>query len=222
MWLSKDEASYEKLPKELLDFEKCGITIQWCERSYKPYNKLIHSLKMHPNDIIVTFDDDHFYPNFILERLYIAYLKNPHVIHCHDLTRAKFDENNNLLPYSRWYKKAESRFTKACFSNLAVGVRGVLYPPHSLHKSVLDMDLAMKLSPTADDIWFFAMAVLNDTKIALVENYYQTLDIPSWKSQDTALWRINCTENQNDVQLNNVLSHFKEVYQKLLDENVRF
>jgi hypothetical protein len=46
----------------------------------------------------------------------------------------------------------------------------VLYPPNSLYKDVANENLFTELSPTNDDIWFWMMAVLNDTRIKVVKH----------------------------------------------------
>ena len=53
------------------------------------------------------------------------------------------------------------------FLNFLTGVGGVLYPPNSLHQDILSQEGFSSLCPNADDIWFWAMAVLADTKISL-------------------------------------------------------
>ena len=38
-----------------------------------------------------------------------------------------------------------------------MGGAGTLYPPHSLHKDVLDIDSIKSLIPTHDDIYFHSL-----------------------------------------------------------------
>jgi len=75
LWLSKEEFPdlEEDLPSNILNLKKHGLEIKWTEKNFRSYDKLIHSLKEYPSDIIVTADDDLYYPNDWLERLYENY-----------------------------------------------------------------------------------------------------------------------------------------------------
>lgn len=41
----------------------------------------------------------------------------------------------------------------------------MLYPPNSLNQNIDDIKQFTMLAPHGDDIWFWAMALLNNTKI---------------------------------------------------------
>jgi hypothetical protein len=75
-------------------------------------------------------------------------------------------------PYRKWRRyKWYGFFMKILqprLSNLQTGVAGVLYPPNSLASEMLDSKIFMEIAPTADDLWFWAAAVANRTKIAPV------------------------------------------------------
>jgi lipopolysaccharide biosynthesis glycosyltransferase len=75
-------------------------------------------------------------------------------------------------PYRLWKRYKEYRYLlkslKPKFGNVQTGVGGVLYPPHSLKLEMLDSKIFMEIAPTTDDIWFWAAAVANGTKIAPV------------------------------------------------------
>jgi len=93
-----------------------------------------------------------------------------------------------------------------------VGCGGVLYPPKSLYKDVTDYEIAARLAPAADDIWFWAMALVNGTGHRLVDytgctNY--TLDsIYQYFHSDSALTHQNVKEKRNDKQLKAVCVHY--------------
>ena len=71
-----------------------------------------------------------------------------------------------------------------------MGGAGTIYPPHSLHEDIFNTDLIKTLVPTFDDIYFWAMAVANGTKIGLVRN--KDLSIYNVEgTQDGALCKIN-------------------------------
>ncbi|MFZ1980133.1 MAG: glycosyltransferase domain-containing protein, partial [Smithella sp.] len=155
LWLGEKEFPHKEgnLPQSVLSLKNNGLTIKWC-KDMGPYTKLIPALKEYPDDIIVTADDDIYYPRKFLELLYGAYLKEPQYIHCHRVHKITFDKNKNIQKYSKWIRQASNIESSLC--NFLTGAGGVLYPPNSLYKDVLNEELFLKLSPTADDIWFWA------------------------------------------------------------------
>jgi len=198
------------LPQNLLNFIQYGLEIKWCSRDIKSYKKLIPILNDYPNDIIITVDDDIFYQKNWLELLYKSYLKNPNCISCHSAHRIKLNSDNDIESYNKWEKRVINY--KASYMNFLTGCGGVLYPPHSLYKDVLNEELFMKLAPTADDIWFWAMAVLNMTKIAIVENgiFYP---LPIDNNEKGSLYEVN--KYQNDIFIQNIINYYPEVVKNL-------
>ena len=165
LWLANEQFPNKErdLPKELLALKKSGLTIRWC-KDMRPYKKLIPALKAYPDDIIVTADDDAYYGEDWLEKLYNSYLTSDStVVHCHRITRMyKVDD--------QWRHLTSSRLLYPCPSYLhkLVGLGGVLYPPHVFHEDILDEKKFMELAPTNDDVWFWLMAALNGVKVAAV------------------------------------------------------
>ena len=165
LWLANEQFPNKErdLPKELLKLKKSGLTIAWCNDT-RPYKKLIPALKAYPDDIIVTADDDAYYAEDWLEKLYRSYeTAEDTLIHCHRITRMyKVD--------GEWRHLTSSRLLYPCPSYLhkLVGLGGVLYPPHVFHKDILDEKKFMELAPTNDDVWFWLMAALNGVKVTAI------------------------------------------------------
>ena len=74
LWLAAEEFPNKEadLPQKVLQLKDNGLTIKWCE-NIGSYKKLIPTIREYPNDIIVSADDDIFYPAEWLERLYNSY-----------------------------------------------------------------------------------------------------------------------------------------------------
>jgi hypothetical protein len=89
------------------------------------------------------------------------------MVHCHRAHRITF-KNGYIEPYKNWKFSIEK--VNPSFLNFLTSGGGALYPPHIFHKDILRKDIFVKLSPNADDIWFWAMAVLNNIKINIVDN----------------------------------------------------
>ncbi|RDU65695.1 hypothetical protein CQA53_05910 [Helicobacter didelphidarum] len=213
LWLSEEEFPHKEvdLPQSVLGFQDKGLQVAWCKENLKSYKKLIPSLQAFPNALIVTADDDAFYPYFWLQRLYEAYLQAPQYIHAHRAHRICFDKKGAILPYNAWQGEIESKQTMPSYLNFFTGLGGVLYPPNSLYKDICDSSLFMRLAPSNDDIWFWAMALLQGSKINVVHDNHANLETIDEGSQENALWKINVEQNQNDVQIQNVLRHYPKL-----------
>lgn len=218
LWLSKNEFPNreEDLPKELLNFLKHGLTIKWCD-TLKSYKKLLPSLNAYPNDIIVTADDDLYYPKEWLKLLYEYHIKYPNEILTHRSRRISFN-NNNICKYLDW--ELSENEEEASFLNFFTTGGGVLFPPNSFSKIVEDRQIYEKICPNGDDIWFWGMAILNDTKIRVVKHnlFIVTYVNPARDivfNKDT-LWSYN--EKHNDEQFNALFNKYPEIYDKILKE----
>ncbi|MDR0407577.1 MAG: glycosyltransferase family 8 protein [Campylobacteraceae bacterium] len=213
LWLASDEfPNREKnLPKELLDLTKRGLTISWCE-NIKSYQKLIPVLKEYPNCIIVTADDDIYYQKDWLKKLHEAYTMQPNIVHCHRAHKIIFHDNK-IMPYNRWKMRITN--VKPSFLNFFTGVGGVLYPPNIFHRDALDKELFLRLSPKADDIWFWAMCVLNGIKINVINGNEKHLSYVE-DTQSIGLFNENVAKNRNDEYIKNIFEYYPKLYDKIL------
>ena len=210
LWLTEDQfPNKEKdLPEELLELKNYGLTIDWCENIFS-YKKLIPALQKYPNAIIVTTDDDIYYAKDTVETLYNSYLKNPKSIHAHRYARLKI-KNVRIsdIPSRILYTKT---FSKPSFLNRLTGCGGVLYPPGSLNKEIFNREFFLNNLKTHDDIWFWASAVMNGTKIQAVKGYKESLYTIEG-SQSCALCKINRT-----CTTNNAYETLLKYYPQILD-----
>jgi glycosyltransferase involved in cell wall biosynthesis len=213
LWLAdEDFPNKEKdLPRELTELTKRGLTISWC-KDIKSYKKLIFILKEYPDHIIVTVDDDIYCPKDWLEKLYMEYIKQPNMVHCHRAHGITL-RYGNILPYLQWNFCLEGAKTKPSFRNFPTGAGGILYPPHVFYRDILREDLFLKLFTSTDDIWFWAMCVLNNIKINVVKNnirYIKNIE----NSQETSLWSIN-KNTINDENLQKIFRLYPNLYKKI-------
>ncbi|MCQ2753676.1 MAG: glycosyltransferase, partial [bacterium] len=175
LWLADSQFPNKEddLPQELLQLKTLGLEIKWCE-DLKSYKKLIPAIQEFPDDIIVTVDDDLYYKEDFLEILYNSYKKNPDNIHARRANNIKIKKRRRVLRVEPHYSNINYM---SSFNNFLMGGGGVLYPPHSLHKDIYNIEQIKTLIPTHDDIYFWGMAVLNGTPITLVKdddiNMYQ-------------------------------------------------
>lgn len=208
LWLDSNNWNSQNLPHKLKKLEKKGVEIKFTEDT-KSYKKLIPTLQLFPDAIIVTVDDDVIYSKHLLESLYKSYLLNQESVHC---TRASILVFKDKTPtsYKTW-AAAKSNDLKDNEVMFPVGIGGILYPPHSLHSDVVDKELYTKYCPEADDIWFWRMAKLNGfshTFVKLSPNIYPFDAIYQALHRGSALTHSNVGRNKNDAQLKAVLEAY--------------
>lgn len=218
LWLSKEEFlnGEGSLPSEILAFKQPGLSIQWCD-NLGSYKKLVPALARNPEDIIVTADDDLFYHRDWLKFLYQAYLQYPHCIIGHRIHRIICDENGIALPYRLWEKNAKGQ--RPSFRYMATSGSGALFPPHALHTDAIRREKFTQYAPTADDLWFWAMAVLNHTQVKSPENALRRLSYVNIAREfsDSAT-RLSCANlsGGNDRQMNEILRAYPAITDVLL------
>ena len=216
LWLAEEQfPNKEKdLPKQLLDLVPKGLTIDWCE-DIKSYKKLIPTLRKYPDSIIVTADDDLIYDKNCIKSLVDTYIKYPNYIIANRAHYITF-EKNKIEKYKNWDFSTNYKFPS--FNMFPTGVGTVLYPPNCFYQDILNEDLFMNLSKNTDDIWFWAMAVLNGTKIKLAEPNYSRLNYIDG-TQDTGLYHNNLGGGNNDKNIKLMLEHYPELLEKLDKDN---
>ena len=158
-----------------------------------------------------------FYQKDWLEKLYSEYDgKN---ILCHRAHQVHFD-GKTIRPYSEWSNCIDA--SEASFSNFITGVGGVLYPPNCLYKDVLSKEIYKKIVPDTDDVWFWAMALMNDTKIKVVKNNYKHVMYTNPKrelgfSKESTLFSKNIIGG-NDEAIKKIIRKYPEIVEKLKNE----
>ena len=97
-----------------------------------------------------------------------------------------------------------------------MGGAGTLYPPNSLNKDILNVEKIKNLIPTYDDIYFWAMAITNNTKIGLVKNNDLNLYTIE-NSQTTALCKINGNNSEmSDIDAFRIIfKEYPDIIEKL-------
>ena len=215
LWLDNINFSDTRLPKPLAVMrDKYGVEIRFCEDT-RSYKKLIPTLQLCPDDILVTVDDDLLYKRRLLEKLYEAHLETPHMRLC-ALAHQPIIENGAFLPYRKWKHNVMYHSKNRIFP---LGGAGTLYPPHSLHADVTNQSLFMQLAPQADDVWFWAMGEMAGTKTRLIDfgyPFYQVDLLYQLMHKDASLMASNLHEDNNDKQIRNVLNHYPELMERFL------
>lgn len=215
LWLEKENFPDSAIPHALRRQEERGLTIKRCE-NLRSYKKLIPALEAFPADIIVTGDDDVFYPRTWLERLVQAWEADHGAIPCHRAHRIRLDGKGNIRPYLEWDLEviAPNERSHLLFPT---GVGGVLHFPGCFGSDgeVLKHDQFTQLAPTADDVWFKAMALRAGVPTRLVKEqatlhrgrvWDDIFGIPG--TQTSSLWETNKHKAGNDRQIRAVFTEY--------------
>lgn len=216
LWLDEEEFNEVNIPYSLKKLTQRGLTIKFC-KNIRSYKKLIPTLKLYPEEIIITVDDDVLYPEYLVENFLKEYKKDKNNIYFYRGHRIKF-KGDKLEKYQLWELNTQNK--EASYLNFPTGVGGILYPPNCFYKDILEEELFMSLSPLGDDIWFKAMSLLKDKKckkVDFVGEYIKDF-ISIDYSQEESLTEINMYGGKNDEQLEKVFKNYDKLYYKLLEK----
>lgn len=215
LWLTEGQFPRREadVPLEILNLRKYGLTIEWYDRPIRSYTKLIPALQQYPNAIIVTADDDIQYRKDWLELLYAAYKQNPTIVHCYAAYKI-LTNDNKFVPYNQW---AGVKIESVSYANMLLGVGGVLYPPYALHADVLNESNFMDLAPHEDDLYFWSMLVLNETKVHVIPcTHTNAIPVPN-VNNEFALYNENSL-GRSDVYLQNIVARYPQIKERLLND----
>lgn len=208
LWLSEEEFKGKPLP-ELLEKQKArGLQIEFCQ-DLRSYKKLIPSLKMFPEACIITIDDDAIYGSDLVERLVFTHREKPKSICASRIHKVRLAKDGRPLSYLYWVHCVECSGNSNLLFPTTGG--GTLFPPGCFSQEVFNQEVFMDICPYADDIWFYAMRLLNDIPVTQVytgkpSGYY--IALPSEGLE--ALSRQNTDEEncRNDSQLEAVFEKY--------------
>lgn len=216
LYLTMPEFPDRSIPGDLekLVRENPLLEIRFHPRNIRSYTKLVPALHDFPDDIIITVDDDVIYSSDLIKQLLKEHKKYPESIISQRTRRMRFSETWDLLPYHSWKIYKHVRYitwgSEPKYTNFLTGTGGVLYPPHALAPESTDEALFMALAPTADDVWFWAMAVKNHTKIKPVffgSHQTKTLEKPV----EHKLTTFNLVDDRNVKFANAIMKKFPEI-----------
>ncbi|TCN92833.1 hypothetical protein EDB51_12559 [Vibrio crassostreae] len=211
LWLDEKEFSLDTLPKILHRQVERGLEVRFCP-DYRSYKKIIPTLKLAPDAYIITVDDDVLYAyNFIENLLAQHHYSSKTIIgyRGHEIT---LSNDGEVMPYKRWRYSVPELVTS--HQVMLTGVGGIFYPPNSLHPDVIDINLFMKLAPSADDLWLKIMAIRQGTECKKLD--YAPKSYALKDHRDIGLAHENVKKGGNDRQFKLLLDYFPEVKEALV------
>ena len=198
--LTKEEFPRGKssLPKSLLRMEKIGLEIIFVSYNLRPHNKYYYTLSKVNDRDVITIDDDLFYWDDTIERLYTLREKKPGLI-CANMALQILKKDGKLC-----YEKMHSY---ACgHSIMAQGVGGVLYPSLFRTDNLFNQKDIIKLCLSNDDNWLKANEILANVKVCTNGAYPHPMAL--LKSQRYALWKKNIPNGRSLNITKNLLEYY--------------
>lgn len=204
LWLSKEQfPSAESIPQSLKERVDDVFEIRLVDGDIRSHKKYYYVLKEFPNNFIFLIDDDIYYPTDIIENSWKAHLLYPDRVICNYGLKIGYDSNGNLMPYKKWTRVYHFITEDVFFGSGG----GTLLSSSMLYKDVTDINLAQRLTPIADDIWLNAMVNLAGYQKTLLSN---GLLLPINIDGNIRLSSQNRGKEQNDTQLESVISYYKD------------
>lgn len=202
---------------QMRDLVNQGLEIRKRPIDMKVHKKYYYAMKEFPDAIIVTADDDVMYRKNLIETLIETHKKYPCAICSKRVHRMLLNNSGSLLPYNDWDIECSS-IDVPSMELCATGVGGVLYPPHLLSEDVFDVDLFLKLSPKADDLWLKYIETISDIPVVRAPGKYN-LSYMIQSVQELGLRNSNVSESQNDYFIKNLDNYFKVDWTNTFREN---
>lgn len=209
LWLSETEWNDTNLPRQVAALRDKGVEIRYCA-DMRSYKKLLPSIALCPEEHIVTIDDDIIYPKGLLYELW-----NEHLAHPKDIIAGIAAAPQPDQPYNLWQNTPGGTEGLSLFPT---GVGGILYPAHSLKKEMMDYTIAKQYAPFADDVWFWAAGMIQNTIKRRIERTYNCVSFDSiyqYFHSGSALQHSNVKGNgilMNDEQIAATMQYIKENY----------
>lgn len=185
-----------------------GLEIRQNVEDIKPHKKYYFAMKEFPEDIVITVDDDCLYERDMIESLVNSYIKYPKSVSARRVSKIQFSEAGEIKCYNEWIHDYVSEIMPSK-SLMAIGVGGVLYPPHCMNEEIFDLDTIKENAINTDDIWLKIMQILNGTSVVWVpcKTPHPTL---IERSQVNALYKVNGEVNsRNDNCIQRLMNIYK-------------
>ncbi|GGR61438.1 glycosyltransferase involved in cell wall biosynthesis/FMN phosphatase YigB (HAD superfamily) [Nocardioides luteus] len=207
LWLSTQNfpRREEDLPEDLLGRVGARFRIAWVAGDIAPHKKYFYAMQEHPDDIIITVDDDVIYSENLVESLYQGHLEHPRAIISERANLIMFRPDGTLREYDGWIYNCQFLRGTPSYQLLPTGIAGVLYPPGALPEAAFDLEAITSTSLRADDLWLKVMTTLNGYPVWMprTEVGYETIE----EVQAVGLWRANSFQGGNDAALGRILDH---------------
>jgi len=196
LWLYKGEfPDRTSLPKKLLNLEKRGLEIRFCNENLMPHKKYFYTMTEYPGSDVITVDDDVLYPDNLISNLLKYHNNFPEEIITTIGRKIKIIDNK-IFPYKDW--ELISSGSKPSYQVIPIGAGGVYYPWGALHNDCFDIEKIKTYALNNSDLWLKIMSIKAETKIVCITGSYRKLFIPVIYRNNKTLMESNIGKGQND------------------------
>ena len=204
LWLSKDQfATVESIPQSLREREGDLFEIRMVDGDIRSHKKYLYTFREFYGRLVLLIDDDLYYPTDLIERLLREFQIGESSVICNYGYEITYNESS-ILPYMNW----EKEYNYSTSPNLFFGSGGgTLIDTSKLNQIVQEIELALQLAPTADDIWLNAIVRYSGMKMTMLKN---GSILPVYNEKNEKLSTGNLGDSQNDIQLKNVMKYFSD------------
>jgi hypothetical protein len=214
LWLSQDQFKEVTLPQSLTNLVERGLTIRFVSGDIRSHKKYKYALEEFPYDYVITFDDDLYYNEHLLENLVNLKKEFPNCVPTNRAHKLIF-EDKSILPYRKWFHNA---YDKQPSHNLVqTGGYGALYTSEDMYKDFNNENIFLKLAPHADDLWLKIMVLIQGKKV-VTNSKYNKDPLVIKGSQFNKLVNENVLNGGNDTQLKNLMEHYNLTENDFKDE----
>lgn len=203
LYLSKEEFEKTKLPQNLIKLQSNIFEIKFCE-DLKPHKKYYYVMQEYPDSIIITIDDDIFYPKDLILRLINSYNRFPNAVSCLRGHTIKLYDEETFAPYKKWCSEQKILDIPSLLV-LPTGVGGVLYPPSCIPKSAFNKEKIKIECLFTDDLWLKWMQLKADIPAVLVKDGIKLNYIDN--TQEESLYLINIDSKRNDLSWRKIIEN---------------
>ena len=209
LWLAEEQFPNKKIPKTLMRQEKRGLEIRFCD-DLKPHKKYYYSFKDYKDSLIITVDDDTFYPEDFVEQLYNGSLEYPNAVICNWAHKITLN-NNIIMNYDEW----ESCTNDLGFRTVPIGCCGILYKPWLFDEEVFNKDKIVECSLYTDDLWLKCMELRNNIPAVNI-NKANLVYFCNVRSSFSGLYKDNTgVDNRNDKNFKKLLEEYPTIQNKI-------
>lgn len=204
LYLSTREFPYKEkeLPIVLVEMiGKKGFRIEWVEANLKSHKKYYYVLQEKQEDIVITVDDDVVYAETLISDLLRSFQKFPQAVSARR-TRIVLRDSEQLLQYRDWDDYLDEYMNMPRMDLCAIGVGGILYPPHCASDRWFDETKVRRMAENQDDLWIKFNEIIDSYPVVYI------------KPADKDILIEDLSEN--NLSVNNVLGKGNEICIKKL------
>ena len=200
-----NDCTESDITEEMKSYEAYGVEFRIDgEKNLKPHKKYYYAMREFPDSIVVTADDDVFYPREWMQKLYDSYLRHPKAVNAWRVHYIQM-KNGRIQPYNYWIDQIRS-VRKPSKRLIAIGNGGILYPPGIFDDDLFETDAIESLCLGADDLWLKCHEIRKNVPVVWVKSMkVDPVPIPSEKSLSSE----NVFTGKNDKILREIMDYLK-------------